>query len=91
MHKENLNFLYDQYRNCLKSELYNYLAKDDEYKSYEGHCHIQKKDIHDYIDIINRKADYTNPGYETDVIRNNWEKMLVKFRPFGWSEKHIRN
>jgi hypothetical protein len=91
MHRENLRFLYREYKNCLKNEFSEYFGKDDEYKSYADKCHNQKSDISNYIESYLSKIDLIDPDREEKEVLAKYYEKLKSFNAYGWSENEIKN
>jgi hypothetical protein len=90
MHKENLKFLYQEYKNCLKQQFAQYFEKDNEFRSYTFKCQEQKNLIYNYYGSFLEKIYENNPDFE-EVQE---DEILIKYpilSHYGWSEKQIRN
>ncbi len=91
MHIENLNFLYREYRNCMREQFSDYFGKDDTYKSYEDKCHPQKMDIEAYYDSYLGKAGKIDPSREMREVTGHYESQYQNFAQLGWTAQETKN
>ena len=89
-HETNLRFLYKEYKSCLLSEFNDYLIRDDTFKSYEGKCVSQQKDILEYLKenydrVVNSRADVQQ------LVNQRVEKFIGVFDYYGWTGKQTKN
>ena len=83
MHQDNLKFLYSEYKNCMKNEFYDYLGRDDEYKSYLDKCYNQKQDIHKYFSAHFQRVFKISPDREEKEVLNKYQRRFNKTRCSG--------
>lgn len=90
MYKDNLKFLYSEYRACLRQQFEDYLGRDDQYISYRDKCDAQKTDIKNYYSGIYLKAENSHPKYERQ-LDIDVDKAYLRFNEYGWTGKQVRN
>lgn len=90
MSKENLEFLYAQYKSCLRKELEEYLGKSDSYKSYVTQCENQRDDILDFVKDISSKTKEFERIPEV-LLEEKAEEYSFKMGRYGYDTKVARN
>ena len=90
MSKENLEFLYAQYKSCLKKELEDYLGKSDSYKSYLTQCENQREDIVNFVKDITSKSNEFKRIPE-NLMEEKVEEYSFKMARYGYDTKLARN
>ena len=89
-HKDNLRFLYTEYKACLIKEFNDYFIRDDTYKSYKGKCTNQQKDIIEYLSENFEKVKESRSEVQQNV-NERVEKFYGMFDYYGWTGKQTKN
>ena len=90
MSTANLEFLYAQYKACLKKELEEYLGKSDSYKSYITQCENQRDDITHFVKDITSKTEEFKRIPEF-LLEEKVEEYSFKMARYGFDTKLARN
>ena len=90
MHKDNLSFLYYQFKNCIKNNFESTLDLQNEYVSYEDKCFLQQKAILDYIVSKLNRSEKINHRLEEE-LELDAENFYVPFNTHGYSSQIARN
>lgn len=90
MFKENLNYLYTQYKNCIRKEYEEYFGSKDVYKSYPEGCEKQRDDI---ISFAKEKLNKTNSFVDNpeESLERKVEDYSIKLGKFGYETRISRN
>ena len=90
MLNQNLEYLYSQYKGCLKKELEDYFGRSDYYKSYITQCENQRDDIMEFIkDHTSKVEEFKNiPEY---FLEEKAEEYSFKMARHGYDTKLARN
>jgi len=88
-HNENLKFLYEQYKSCMRMEFEDNLTRNDKYTSYFDKCLLQKQSIEDYYLSEFAKIDFVGV-YDQEHLNRRVEQAYSALNPYGWSDKQIR-
>ena len=90
MSTANLEFLYAQYKACLRKELGEYLGKSDSYKSYITQCENQRDDINDFVTDLTSKTQEFDRIPES-LMEEKVEEYSFKMGRYGFETKLARN
>ena len=90
MLNQNLEYLYAQYKSCLKKELDDYLGKSDSYKSYITQCENQRDDIIEFVKDVTSKTEEFNQTFEY-FLEEKVEEYSFKMARYGYETKLARN
>ena len=90
MSREALEYLYVQYKSCLRKELEDYLGRSDSYKSYGTQCENQRDDIIEYIQEISSKPNEFEKVPE-HLMEEKVEEYSFKMAPYGYDTQFARN
>ena len=90
MIRENLNYLYSQYKNCIRKEYEEYFGSKDVYKSYAEGCEKQRDDILDFaLEQLNKNHEFEqNPEI---TLERKVEDFSIKLSKFGYETRISRN
>jgi len=90
MSRENLEYLYSQYRNCLKKEYEEYFGAKDTYKSYFEGCEKQRDDILAFAkDQFSKNSEFEKvPEYS---LERRAEDFSIKLSKYGYETRISRN
>jgi len=90
MLNQNLEYLYAQYKSCLRKELDGYLGKSDFFKSYVTQCENQRDDIIEFVkDVTSKPSELREiPEY---VLEEKVEEYSFKMARYGYETKLSRN
>ena len=90
MLNQNLEYLYAQYKSCLRKELDDYLGKSDSYKSYITQCENQRDDIIEFVKDVTSKTEEFNQTFEY-FLEEKVEEYSFKMARYGYETKLARN
>ena len=90
MSRENLEYLYSQYKNCLRKEYEEYFGAKDTYKSYLVGCEKQRDDILNYAkEQLSKTSEFEKiPEYS---LERRVEDFSIKLSKFGFDTRVSRN
>jgi len=89
-HKENLNFLYYQYKNCLRNKFENHLNKNNAFMDYNDQCKTERSEIQKYQETQYEKIGYVN-ALNQEAIYNRLDEAYTFFNAYGWTDKQVKN
>jgi len=90
MIRENLEYLYSQYKNCIRKEYEEYFGAKDAYKSYIEGCEKQRDDIYNFAKEQfgkNTEFEKINESY----LERKVEDVSIKLSKYGYETRVSRN
>ncbi len=90
MIRENLEYLYSQYKNCIRKEYEEYFGAKDTYKSYIIGCEKQKDDILNFAkEQLERNNEFEK--FEENLLERKAEDFSIKLSKYGYETRVSRN
>jgi len=89
-HDENINFLYHEYKNCLRNNFENQFNRNNVNVEFGSQCKHELENIDNYQNAQYERVANIVCNRQTSLY-NRLDESYLKFNVFGWTEKQVRN